>query len=174
MGASRKSRVVPGSALTSARAEPLSALSKLDFPAFGAPTTATRRPVRRAASCRAVRAYPESSDSILTNVCKGPAGSSVGRASSGKSICASSVASAARRRSLHAATCRPNSPASWRRAEASARSELAWIKSAIASAWVRSILPARKARRVNSPGSAERQPRARQSSTSRRTRRGLP
>ena len=125
MGASRKSRVVPGSALTSARAEPLSALSKLDFPAFGAPTTATRRPSRSAAAWRAVRAYPESSDSILANVCKGPLGSSVGRSSSGKSMCASSVASAARRRSLHVATCRPSSPASWRRAEASARSELA-------------------------------------------------
>ena len=58
----------------------------------------------------------------------------------------------------------PTEPCNWRWAISIERSERARIKSAIASAWLRSRFPFKKALRVNSPGSAARQPRAYRSS----------
>ena len=55
-------------------------------------------------------------------------------------------------------TAPPSSPSSWRKAWRRCASVSAAARSAIASAWVRSSLPFRKARRVNSPGSASRSP----------------
>ena len=53
---------------------------------------------------------------------------------------------------------RESLPASCSLAACSASSVREWIKSATASAWARSMRPLRKARRVNSPGSARRAP----------------
>ncbi len=50
--ASTMSRVVPATSVTMARCEPLQALSRLDLPTFGLPTSATCRPDRR--SCPAL------------------------------------------------------------------------------------------------------------------------
>ena len=52
----------------------------------------------------------------------------------------------------------PSAPSSWRRAWRRCASVSAAARSAIASACTRSSLPLRKARRVNSPGSARRSP----------------
>ncbi len=52
----------------------------------------------------------------------------------------------------------PSGPSSCSSAACRARGVLARMTSITASAWVRSILPLRKARRVNSPGSAARAP----------------
>ncbi len=59
-----------------------------------------------------------------------------------------------------------NSPCSERTAERAALAVAASIRSATASAWARSSLPLRKARRLNSPGSASRAPRSRQRASS--------
>src|SRR6266536_3160919 len=84
--------------------------------------------------------------------------------SSGKSIDASMLA----RRSTIAPRIveifSPNRPSSCSVAERSARSVRARIKSITASAWVRSILPLRNARSVNSPGRAALAPARRQAS----------
>ncbi len=63
-------------------------------------------------------------------------------------------------RSRSASTSRENAPASERPAERAAASVLASIRSATASACARSSLSFRKARCVNSPGSATRKPTA--------------
>jgi len=55
-GGDRGGGVGPASGRTVAGWAPVRALSRLDLPALGAPTTATRRPGRRAPSCWAVRA----------------------------------------------------------------------------------------------------------------------
>ena len=69
-------------------------------------------------------------------------------------------------RSVRALTARENSPVSERRAARAALSVPLPIKSTTASAWVRSSLPLRNARRENSPGSACRAPDAITASTS--------
>jgi len=61
---------------------------------------------------------------------------------------------------------RPSRPDSCETAASAAASPRAEMRSITASAWVRSILPLRNARRVNSPGSAGRAPAA---NTARRT-----
>ena len=50
------SRVVPGSSVTIARADPTSALNRLDFPAFGGPVMTTSRPSRTSRPARPWRA----------------------------------------------------------------------------------------------------------------------
>ncbi len=55
------SRVVPGTAVTIARAAPASALNKLDLPAFGRPTMTTSRPSRSTRPARPSRASVTSS-----------------------------------------------------------------------------------------------------------------
>ena len=81
-----------------------------------------------------------------------------GRSSSGKSIAASRCARRRSSRSPQPRYSAPSAPSSWRNAWRRCASVSAAARSATASAWVRSSLPFRKARRVNSPGSARRSP----------------
>ncbi len=74
--------------------------------------------------------------------------------SSSSSISEASSVSLARMDSREA----ENAPLVWERAMSWAAREEAAIRSAIPSAWARSIRPLRKALRVNSPGSAVRAP----------------
>ena len=80
--------------------------------------------------------------------------------SSGKSRCASMCASVRTIWSRRSLMRWESLPASCSLAACRANSVREWIKSATASAWARSMRPLRKARRVNSPGSARRAPRA--------------
>ncbi len=54
---SMRSRVVPGCSVTMATSAPASALSRLDLPTLGAPTSATCRPSRSSAPCCARAAH---------------------------------------------------------------------------------------------------------------------
>ena len=101
-----------------------------------------------------------------------PSGSTSG--SSTKSRLASRWASTSSRRSRSAAIGPARPPASCRRAASSCAGVRASITPSTASARVRSIRPERKARRVNSPGSACRAPRARQCARTSWTRGGEP
>ena len=152
------SRVVPATGVTMASSAPANALSKEDLPAFGWPAMTTVMPSRSkapwVACCSTCCTVP-------CSVCSCPNASAFCRksiSSSGKS----SVASTSMRRWISASssvcTCRENAPANDCVALRAAASVLASIKSAMASAWVRSILPFRKARWENSPGSAMRSP----------------
>ena len=78
--------------------------------------------------------------------------------SSGKSIAASTYIRKWITCSTSVSMCFENSPCSEWRALLAACSEFALIKSAIASAWVKSILSLRNARSLNSPGLAKRTP----------------
>ena len=146
------SRVVPGIGVTIASSAPASALSSELLPALGWPAITTLMPSRSSAPWRARRS---TAASVSCSRASWPWASACCRksiSSSGKS----SVASTSMRRWISASrswcTSRENSPASERLALRAAASVLASIRSAIASAWARSILSLRKARRVNSPG----------------------
>ena len=152
------SRVVPATALTIASSAPASALSSELLPALGWPAITTLMPSRSRAPWRArcctAASWPCSRASwpVASAFCR----KSI--SSSGKS----SVASTSMRRWISASRSvwisREKAPDSERPALRAAASVLASIRSAIASAWARSILPLRKARWLNSPGSATRRP----------------
>ncbi|MCY1286884.1 hypothetical protein D9M69_369840 [compost metagenome] len=153
-----RSRVVPAIGVTMASSAPASALSSEDLPTLGWPASTTDRPSRSSAPCRACASTPPRS---LRMAASWPRASDCSRksiSSSGKS----SVASTSMRRWITLSTslriALENSPSIERAAERAAASVLASIRSATASAWARSSLSLRKARRVNSPGSARRRP----------------
>ena len=153
-----RSRVVPGMGVTMASSAPASALSRLLLPTLGWPASTTRRPSRSSAPWR-VRCRQRSSAAWM------PARRSRARAFSRKSISSSgksSVASTSMRSSTSCAarpaTSSENAPARERAAERAAASVWASMRSATASAWARSSLSFRKARSVNSPGSASLRP----------------
>ncbi|MNT31348.1 hypothetical protein D3C72_1671790 [compost metagenome] len=153
------SRVVPAMGVTMASSAPASALSNELLPALGWPAITTLMPSRSSAPWRA-RCITEANVCCKFDSC--PCASALRRksiSSSGKS----SVASTSMRRWMRASR-RPwisaeKAPVSERLALRAAASVLASIRSAIASAWARSILSFRKARSVNSPGWATRKPR---------------
>ena len=152
------SRVVPGMAETMARSWPRSWLSRLDLPALGRPMIAARMPRRRICPSWAVR----SNSSMKATPCSSRAMSwsrvSGAMSSSGKSMCASTWARVSSISSRSLLMRWESLPASCSLAARKASSVREWIKSATASACARSMRPLRKARRVNSPGSASRAP----------------
>ena len=156
MATSRTSLVVPGSSVTMATSDFASALSRLDFPAFGGPASATRKPSRM------MRPRPTVSIAASISLASEPsesakcAGNSPTSPSSEKSSWASISARASSRRSRQPSSCADNTPL--RRAMACLRwpSVSASIRSPRPSTSVRSSLPFSKARRVNSPASASR------------------
>ena len=86
-------------------------------------------------------------------------------AAGASSTSSSAKSSSSSTRAAHSSNCcrKPatraaSAPLSRLRAPRRAAAVADWITSATASAWVRSSLPLRKARRVNSPGSAARAP----------------
>ena len=91
----------------------------------------------------------------VTTICDGDCQS---KSSSGKSNLDSISARIRNISSFAPRTFRPSAPESCRSARRNAASDFAPIRSATASASVKSILPFRNARLVNSPGSARRAP----------------
>ena len=161
------SRVVPGMSVTIASSAPASALSSELFPTFGWPARTTRIPSVRSAPWRAVARTAASWAIASARRRRAPARSRNSISSSGKS----SVASTSRRSSTIFSASRPisreNAPSRERAADRAAASVLASIRSATASACARSSLSLRKARSVNSPGRARRNPGSRGPSLSR-------
>ena len=152
------SRVVPAISDVMAASRPASAFRSVDLPAFGAPMIATSKPsrIRSAArppctSCRrsACTARPRARTSGAT---------STGTSSSAKSMVASINAAARINFSRHSSALRPIAPDRTRNACRRCASVSASIRSARPSTWARSSLPFSNARRVNSPGSANRSP----------------
>ena len=145
--------------LTMARSSPTSALRRVDLPALVSPIMATGTPflmalpvlnesasllmrcsIRAASDCSSERSANSSSSWSLK--------------SSSSSMSEVRWSSWLRR----FASSRLNPPRIWFMARRWVASEVEAIRSATASAWLRSILPFRKARWVYSPGPAARQP----------------
>ncbi|MNN20426.1 hypothetical protein D3C81_1337050 [compost metagenome] len=141
-----------------ASSAPASALSSDDLPTFGCPASTTDSPSRSSAPWRACFSTPARSLRMRASWPRASEASRKSISSSGKS----SVASTSMRRWMTFSTSAwmafENSPSMERAAERAAASVLASMRSATASAWARSSLSFRKARRVNSPGSATRRP----------------
>ena len=156
------SRVVPAMWVTMAMSSPASALSRLDLPTLGAPTSTTFMPSRKIAPCPAVDKIVDSSFCSAASLPLASAASRKSISSSGKS----SVASTSIRRVIKSSTRAwmrlENAPLSERTAMRAAAWLDASIKSATLSAWARSNLLFKKARLVNSPASAMRAPSCRQ------------
>ncbi len=164
------SRVVPGIGVTIAASSRASALSRLDLPTFGSPTSTTVRPSRSSAP---VRACASTCASCARRSASRRSTSPARRnstSSSGKSSVASVYIRSSVRPSTSAWISRENAPARLRAAARAAVAVAASIRSATLSACARSSLPFRYARFVNSPGSASRAPSSTQrASTSRST-----
>ena len=152
------SLVVPGMSDTMARSSPKRALSRVDFPRLGAPTMATGMPSFKAFPAAKLSAsWPtrlRRSASKSSNLCR----SANSTSSSAKSSSNSSKPAKPIKASRRALISRANPPRSWSMASLWAPACSAAIKSATASAWVKSSRPCRKARCVNSPGPACRHP----------------
>ena len=157
IGRSRTSRVVPATSVTIAASSDSNALKSEDFPAFGGPASTTRTPSRRrSASGRAAtcRISPASSATFAEK----SSGSAATSSSSAKSITASTAAASTRTRLRHSLIRRETAPPAACMAPRRCNSVSAESKSPSPSASARSTRPLRKARRVNSPGSASRSP----------------
>ena len=161
-GSRNASRVVPGSGATIARSSPARRLSRLDLPTFGRPASTTCTPVRSRLPCRLFASTASSASRTRARRAAASCACSGSTSSSGKSSIASIRARSSVSCATSAITAAENSPASERSAERAASRVVASIRSATASACARSSLPSRKARRVNSPGSARRAPASRQ------------
>ena len=153
------SRVVPWMSLTIARSSPNRALSRVDLPTLGAPimatgipclmalpvlNEATRRPILVSISCASSFSWLRSANS----------NSSWSAKSSSSSMSEVIVSN----RSLNIANSLDIPPLNWLSAKSFSALVCAAIRSATASASVRSILPLRNARWVNSPALANWQP----------------
>ena len=168
------SRVVPGTSVTIARSAPSNRLSTLDLPALGFPTIAARAPSRARRprlklSCNSAMSSAKRLISAAISLRPGRFSPS-----SAKSISASRWARIAITALRKCSTCCAKAPLSCAKACCSALSLRTSIRSATASASVRSIRPLRKARRLNSPRSATLAPAAIASPTTRRTIYGPP
>ena len=151
---SMASRVVPGISVTMARSSRRSALSRLDFPTFGFPTIAVVRPSRRILPAVAVFCiWAISARMPFTVSCTSQRRTS-SISSSGKSIAASICAISSRSVLRIALITSEKRPVRCPVAILSAASVFALTTSMTAAACVRSSLPFRKARFVNSPRSA--------------------
>ena len=151
------------------------ALKSRLLPALGGPTRTTRgcpsgrsRPWSRAARAATSTADPARSSARAARPRRSTSGSSA------KSRLASRWARTSSRRSRSAMIGPARPPASCSRAASSCAGDLASITPSTASARVRSIRPVRKARSVNSPGSASLAPRVRQWASSRSSSGGEP
>ena len=153
------SLVVPGRSVTIARSFLRSVLRRDDLPTFGFPTIAIAAPSRNNLPSSKLRLSAErrSRMSCIEEIKPALSGSST--SSSGKSMYASTSAHDSATLSLKAVISADSLPSSCCIAILSACSVLAFITSMTASAWDRSTRPLRKARLVNSPGSAGLAPR---------------
>ena len=154
------SRVVPASAETIAASRRASALSRLDLPAFGGPSSATRKPSRRISprcpSSRCAAISVREHRGPLS--CFGEATTPTHRLRRRNRL---PLRSAPRSRSAASASRRRASKARRRLVPVPGGAGLLFrhrSRSARPSTWARSSLPFSKARRTNSPGSARRHP----------------
>ena len=153
------SRVVPWISLTIARSSPRSALSRVDLPTLGAPMIATGIPCLMALpvlkdATNWVMVVLISCASWLSWLRSANSNSSWSAKSSSSSISDVMVS----KRSRRFANSLEIPPRSWVSAKSFSALVCAAMRSATASASVRSILPLRKARWVNSPALASWQP----------------
>ena len=160
------SRVVPAMSVTMAISSPAKALSRLDLPTLGAPTRTTFMPSRKIAPCSALASTVFRRPCRAWSLPRASAASRKSMSSSGKSSVASTNIRRVIRSSTNSCMCRENAPLSERNAMRAADLLEASMRSATLSAWVRSSLLLRKARLVNSPGSAIRAPSSRQRESS--------
>ena len=167
------SRVVPDTSETMARSAPSSALSSDDLPALGGPTIATLRPSRT--NCPSSPSRRRRSSRSRTGARRpSNARRSGSGTSSGKSIAAASSSSSAASSARSARTSPARPPPRFASAARMAERVSASMTSATAAAALRSILPLRNARRVNSPGCASRAPQAKSARTTSRAPTGEP
>ncbi len=152
------SRVVPASGATIARSSPSSALSSDDLPALGGPTIASDSPSRTdpAALPVAPPARPAAPSTSATAAATARGAARAPRRGSRSRRPAPRAPPPARPGPFRPrrASRRPD----WPGRPGPRRCDSAAISSATASAALRSSLPFRKARRVNSPGPAGRAP----------------
>ncbi len=151
------SRVVPGTSVTMALFSLTKRLSKLDLPTLGLPTMAVSIPSRSSLPVSAVASILATSSATAPSTWRIASGS-ISPTSSGKSMPASIAANKPTNSLRISLMAWDRPPSSCRTARRWPRSVLARIKSITASAWLKSKRPFRKARLVNSPGSARRAP----------------
>ena len=154
------SRVVPAIGVTIASSAPASALSSELLPTLGWPAITTLMPSRSSAPWRARSSTAATLSLMAFRRPRALAFSRKSISSSGKSSVASTSMRSATSWSRRPLTSAEKAPLSERPAERAAASVLASIRSLTASACARSSLSLRKARSVNSPGSARRRPMA--------------
>ena len=173
IAASRVSRVVPGTSVTIALADPTSAL-EFDLPAFGRPEKHDARPLaQQAAALRRRRETGELVGRRANRRDRRRRDRSSPRPPRNRSR--RRAPAAARARLSRAGESRRDRPPSRRRIDAFAASSVrAATRSRTASASTRSSLPSRNARSVNSPGRAGRAPEPRSRSSTASTIAGLP
>ena len=152
------SRVVPAIALTIALSSPRSAFNKVDLPAFGAPSMAVAIPFLMAFPylklSMSALTFWRRPWSIFSNWSRDANSTSSSLKSNSNSIIDAKCTKSSRKSVISFE--RP--PFNWRKATSCIVLFSAWMRSATASAWAKSILPFIKARIVYSPGSARRAP----------------
>ena len=148
--------------ISAAISSPASALSKLDLPTLGAPINTMFMPSRKIAPCSAWVMIWASWFWRDNNFPLASAASRKSMSSSGKSKVASTSIRRVIKLSTKAWICWENMPLSERIAIRAADWLEASMRSATLSAWAKSSLLFKKARLVNSPGSARRAPSSRQ------------
>ena len=152
------SLVVPAMCVTMALSFWTKALRRLDLPTLGFPHITHEIPSLRimpssdVSSNREISSFTDPRRFLIF------ASDIISISSSGKSIEASIFADTETSSSFILLRADESLPSSWPNATLSDASVLDLIISSTASAWVRSSLPLRKARFVNSPGSASRAP----------------
>ena len=163
--ASIASRVVPGISVTIARSVPSSALKSEDLPALGRPAMTSSAPSRSRSPSGAVFRRSLTRSRTTPHAPRTRSGLTGPSSSSGKSISYAISASSSRISPRKAARRSDRPRSSWRSARRRCAGEPASIRSAVASACSKSILPLSTARRVNSPGCAGRAPAATSAAT---------
>ena len=157
---STTSRVVPAYWVTMDRWHPASRFIRVDFPALGRPAITVRTPSRYTFPTSKLSSSRESSWAACSRLWDRAWFSTAGTSSSGKSAQAARCAPSPVSSSRMAPTRWDRAPLLPAWASRAACSPPAPMSSITASAWVRSIFPLRKARRVNSPGWAGEAPAA--------------
>ena len=152
------SRVVPAISETMALSSPKRTLSNVDFPELGAPRMATGTPDFIAFPARKEAAREETRERRSFNKSLKRARSANSTSSSEKSSSSSRSPANPIKASRKAPISRENPPLSCEIASLWAPRCSEAMRSATASAWVRSRRPFRKARCVNSPGPASLHP----------------
>ena len=155
---SMTSRVVPWMSLTMALSSFNKTLRSVDFPAFVSPIIATGTPFLITLPTLNEYTRRAITFSMLSASCNNAERSANSTSSSLKSNSNSIIEVKLSSFSRRSVSSLLNPPRIWLMARRWVAADVEAIKSATASAWLRSILPFKKALCVNSPGCARRQP----------------